>query len=101
MYIFALIWGKFQFANLKTVKTDIKIKNVFFRDGKVFFSLEDGREIGAPLEWNPKLYNASKEELLDFSISPGGYGVHWNKVDEDLSAYGMLTYNREKNTQSL
>lgn len=89
------------FTEMKTVKTDIKIKDVFFRDEKVFFSLEDGREIGAPLEWYPKLYTASKEELLDFSISPGGYGVHWNRVDEDLSAYGMLTHDQKKNTQSL
>ena len=86
---------------MKTVKTSIKIENVFFRDGKVFFSLEDGREIGAPLKWYPRLYNASEEDLLDFTISPGGYGVHWNKVDEDLSAYGMLTPDQEKNTQSI
>jgi hypothetical protein len=66
---------------LKTVKTDIIIGDVFFGDVKVFFCLEDGREIGAPLEWYPKLYKASKEELLDYSISPGGYGVHWNRVD--------------------
>ena len=71
------------------------------REEKIFFSLEDGREIGAPLEWYPKLYNASKEELLDFCISPGGYGVDWNRVDEDISAYGMLTHNQENNTQSL
>ena len=89
------------FTEMKTFKTDIKIKEVFFRDKKVFFSLEDGREIGAPLEWFPKLNTASTEELLDFSISPGGYGVHWNKVDEDLSAYGMLSHNQEKSTQSL
>ncbi|MGB7785237.1 MAG: DUF2442 domain-containing protein [Salinimicrobium sp.] len=86
---------------MKTVKTDIKIKEVFFRDEKVFFSLEDGREIGAPLQWFPKLYEATAEELQDFSISPGGYGVHWNKVDEDLSAYGMLTYDLDKKPQSL
>lgn len=86
---------------MKTVKTDIKIRDVFFRDEKVFFSLEDGREVGAPLEWYPRLNKASKEELLDYSISPGGYGVHWNQIDEDLSAYGMLKHDHEKNTQSL
>ena len=86
---------------MKTVKANIKIKDVTFRDEKVFFSLEDGREIGAPLEWYPRLYNASEEELLDFSISPGGYGVHWKRIDEDLSAYGMLNHDQEKKTQSL
>jgi hypothetical protein len=90
MYIFAAICSMtYRFKELKTVKTNIKIKDVFFRDEKVFFSLEDG-EIGAPLEWYPRLYHASQEELLDFSISPGGYGVHWKRVDEDLSAHGIL-----------
>lgn len=89
------------FTGMKTVKTDIKIKEVLFRDEKIFFSLEDGREIGAPLKWYPKLYNATEEELQDYKISPGGYGVHWNKVDEDLSAYGMLTLDQEINSQLL
>jgi hypothetical protein len=31
-----------------------------------------------------------KKKLLDFSISPGGYGVHWKRVDEDLSVHGIL-----------
>lgn len=86
---------------MKTVKTDINIRDVFFRDEKVFFSLEDGREIGAPPGWYPRLSKASKEELLDYSISPGGYGVHWNRVDEDLSAYGMLAHDQEHNIKPL
>lgn len=97
--IFAIIWVN-TLQKLKTVKTDINIKDVSFRKGKVFFSLEDGN-IDAPLEWYRGLYEASKEELLDFSISPGGYGVHWNRVDEDLSVYGMLAHDQVNNTQSL
>ncbi len=89
------------FTEMKTVNTDIKIKKVFFRDEKVFFSLEDGREIGAPLQWFPKLYEATEEALQDFSISPGGYGVHWNQVDEDLSAYGMLAHNLDQKPKSI
>jgi len=86
---------------MNLTEAHIKINEVKFREGKVFFLLEDGREIGAPLKWYPKLNQASEDELLDFEISPGGYGVHWNKVDEDLSAYGMLNYSQEKNTKSV
>lgn len=82
------------------VDSHIKITKVFFRDEKIFFDLEDGREIGAPLKWYPKLLAASEKERLDFSISPSGYGVHWNDLDEDLSAYGMLHYNEKLNIQS-
>jgi hypothetical protein len=86
---------------MKTSKVNPKITEVSFRDGKVFFGLEDGLEIGSPLKWYPKLYQASEEELLDFTISPGGYGVHWNKVDEDLSAYGMLSHLQDQNANTL
>ncbi|WP_300434974.1 DUF2442 domain-containing protein [Christiangramia sp.] len=82
------------------VDSNIRIDEVFFRDEKVFFYLKDGREIGAPLKWFPKLLKASEKERLDFSISPTGYGVHWNRLDEDLSAYGMLHYNKDLNTKS-
>jgi hypothetical protein len=80
---------------MKIRESIIKITKIFFRDEKIFLSLEDGREIGSPLKWYPKLYDASEVELMDYSISPGGYGVHWKKVDEDLSAYGMLNHNQD------
>ncbi|MGY5846364.1 DUF2442 domain-containing protein [Salegentibacter sp. HM20] len=86
---------------MKTSKVNSKITEVSFRDGKVFFSLEDGLEIGSPLKWFPKLYRASEEELMDYTISPGGYGVHWNKVDEDLSAYGMLSHLQDQNANTI
>ena len=86
---------------MKASRENLKITEVSFRDGKVFFGLEDGFEIGSPLKWYPKLYQASEEELLDFTISPGGYGVHWNKVDEDLSAYGMLSYLQDQNANTI
>ena len=82
------------------VDSNTKITEVFFTKEKIFFVLKDGREIGTPLEWYPKLLNASNEERLNFTISPGGYGVHWEDLDEDLSANGMLSYNEELNTES-
>lgn len=84
---------------MNAIDSHIKIKKVFFRDEKIFFSLEDGREIGAPIKWYAKLARASEEELYDYSISPSGYGVHWNQLDEDLSAFGMLNLRQEQNIQ--
>ena len=80
--------------------SDIIISGGFFRNEKVFSLLEDEKEIGTPLKWFLRLYKASEEELPDYPISPGGYGVHWNQIDEDLSASGMLNYSREHNTKS-
>lgn len=73
-------------------KPDVVVTEVFFDEKKVFFSLKDGRIIGAPLEWYPKLKNASEGEKAHYEISPSGYGVHWPLIDEDLSALGILDY---------
>ena len=36
-----------------------------------------------------RLFKASDEERNEFKISPSGYGVHWPKIDEDLSFAGL------------
>ena len=43
-----------------------------------------------------KLANASEKERNDFKISPSGYGIHWQLLDEDLSINGMLKSSRKK-----
>ena len=37
-----------------------------------------------------KLAKASDQERQDYKISPSGYGIHWRKLDEDLSVNGFL-----------
>ena len=41
-------------------------------------------------EISPKLAQANEEEREDFIFSPAGYGIHWGKLDEDLSFKGLL-----------
>lgn len=52
--------------------------------------LSDGRVIAVPLAWYPSLVNATREQLEHYEIAPGGYGVHWPDIDEDLSVRGFL-----------
>lgn len=37
-----------------------------------------------------RLQNASEKERNDYKISPSGYGIHWQTLDEDLSINGLL-----------
>ena len=37
-----------------------------------------------------KLAKANDLERQDFKISPSGYGIHWNRLDEDLSINGLM-----------
>jgi hypothetical protein len=33
---------------------------------------------------------ASDEDLNDFEVTPSGYGIHWRKIDEDISLVALL-----------
>ena len=35
---------------------------------------------------------ASKEELLQYHLIGGGVGVHFDKIDEDISLKGIIEY---------
>ena len=37
-----------------------------------------------------KLAKASDFDRNDYKVSPSGYGIHWNRLDEDLSINGLL-----------
>ena len=39
---------------------------------------------------SPRLASATEQERLNAELSPGGYGIHWPLIDEDLSVNGLL-----------
>lgn len=50
-----------------------------------------GRPIFIPwAKCSPKLAAATDAERLKAELSPGGYGIHWPLLDEDLSVGGLL-----------
>ena len=61
-----------------------------FDEDTMWVQLVDGRVIGVPLAWFPRLLRASPEQQLRFEISGGGQGLHWDELDEDISVAGLL-----------
>lgn len=55
--------------------------------------ISDGRIISIPLHWFPKLALATSNELANFQISPSGYGLHWEDLDEDISIKAFISYS--------
>lgn len=51
-------------------------------------TLRDGRVIATPLDWYPRLAEATPDQLANVEL--GLSGVHWPDLDEDLSIDGML-----------
>jgi len=68
----------------------VLIIGISFDDDMLAISLSDGREIRVPLEWFPKLRDASAEERLHWRLIVKGTGIHWPNLDEDLSLEGLL-----------
>jgi hypothetical protein len=54
----------------------------------MWVDLSDGRVIGVPLAWFPRLLHASSENLKQVEIS--SRGLHWDALDEDISVEGLL-----------
>lgn len=60
-------------------------------DLEIVVHLLDGRVLHVPLEWFPRLRDASPEQRLNFRFMGNGLGIHWPDIDEDLSVRGLLT----------
>jgi hypothetical protein len=63
-------------------------KSVRFDDDSMWVELNDGRILGVPLAWFPRLLNARPEQRASFEMSPAG--LHWEDLDEDISIQGLL-----------
>ena len=72
------------------IQTDERVQNVQTSEDDLTVALMDGRVISVPLTWYPRLLNASVQQLADWSICGGVYGIHWEELDEDLSTEGLL-----------
>jgi len=47
--------------------------------------LEDGRSLTVPLEWFPRLRDATPAQRADYQLIGPGIGIHWPEIDEDIS----------------
>ncbi len=63
---------------------------VYFDDKLIHVRLSDGREISAPLEWFPRLHNATNQQRQQWELIGRGVGIHWEEIDEDISVAGLL-----------
>lgn len=59
-------------------------------------SLDDGRELAVPVEWFPRLRDASPADRANWRLIGIGEGIHWPEIDEDISVLGLLAGNRQK-----
>ena len=63
-------------------------KTLKFDENCMWVELLDGRILGVPLAWFPRLLHATPQQRLDYEISYDG--LHWDEIDEDISIAGLL-----------
>lgn len=68
-----------------------------FRDDLLLVTLKDGRLIGTPLSWYPRLMSATPAQLANYEL--WAFGIHWEELDEELGIEGMLQGIRPKPRQ--
>jgi hypothetical protein len=61
---------------------------VRFDEDSMWVDLSDGRTIGVPLAWFPRLLRGTAEQREQVRLS--SHGLHWEALDEDISVAGLL-----------
>jgi hypothetical protein len=77
-------------GTLANKSASILATKVWFSKDMLYVLLQDGREIGIPMLWFPRLRKASKEQLSDWRLIGNGVGIHWESIDEDISISALL-----------
>ena len=75
---------------MDTLLQSVRAASVAFEDAALCVALMDGREIRVPIEWFPRLRDATGPQRAKWRLIGGGVGIHWEDLDEDVSVAGLL-----------
>jgi hypothetical protein len=70
------------------MNSSVSANRVHFDEDSFWVHLSDGRILGVPMAWFPRLLLGTREQLEQVMISPAG--LHWEALDEDISIAGLL-----------
>ena len=70
---------------LLTSRKQQKPVEVKFQKGLLFVRVDDGKEIAYPLDWHPRLLQASEEEKAKWELKADGSGIRWNDLGVEIN----------------
>ena len=71
-------------------KAATDIVTVRFTETSLVVTLADARRLEVPLNRYPRLLRATPAQRANWRLIAGGAGIHWDDVDEDISARSLL-----------
>lgn len=70
------------------MSTSLEPVSVRFDEYSFWVELDDGRTLGIPLAWFPRLLHGTAAQREAVVLSRAG--LHWEELDEDISIAGLL-----------
>ncbi len=75
---------------MTTLNNKIMIQSVGFGDKKMYIELSTNRILAVPYTYTKRLESASRSDLEEYRLIANGIGIHFEKIDEDISLEGIL-----------
>jgi len=63
-------------------------------DETLIVGLADGRSLSVPIAWYPRLLHGAPAERAEWRLVGQGEGIHWPRLDEDISVDALLAGRR-------
>ncbi len=70
--------------------TAVLALDVSFTTDTLIVTLSDGRQVSVPLEWFPRLRDATPRQRKNWRLIAKGIGIHWEDIDEDIAVATLL-----------
>jgi hypothetical protein len=84
---------------MSTSTVDVQAKSVAITEDALTVCLVDGRTISVPLEWFPRLVQATTAERMNWRLIGKGEGIHWPGLDEDINTHDLLLGRKSGESQ--
>ena len=68
--------------------SSVRATSIRFDRDSMWVELSDGRTLGVPLAWFPRLMHGTREQREACRIS--SRGLHWEALDEDISVSALI-----------
>lgn len=75
---------------MSTLAVEPLALRVEFDTDTMWLDLADGRRLGVPMAYFPRLLRATPAQRNNYTISGGGTGLHWEDLDEDILVSALL-----------
>lgn len=79
------------------MSSSVRATGIRFDEDSFWVELSDGRTLGVPLAWFPRLLRATPAQREAVTISTRG--LHWEALDEDILVEGLLAGHGDRTGQ--